>query len=172
MKRKRKWVLLFLFVCVLVLRIAVTQIICQSLQEVCVVETRCVINRCLIVGRKEVWKECFLCAACAQRHTHWVFTLHPLEDENDADQPVNYKAFSHQALAPDMPLITRTLSSLLAIDWYNYDSALLCSVFCFLPTFLVFLLFLHLFLLLFVFLFFSLPLPTTFLSYFTSLRGW
>ena len=43
------------------------------------------------------------------------------------------KHFSHQASAPDMPLITRALSSLPAIDRYNYDSALLC--FCFRPTF-------------------------------------
>lgn len=43
------------------------------------------------------------------------------------------KHFSHQASAPDMPLITRALSSLPAIDRYNYDSARLC--FCFRPTF-------------------------------------
>lgn len=43
------------------------------------------------------------------------------------------KHFSHQALSPDMPLITHALYSFPAIDWYNYDSALLC--FCFLPTF-------------------------------------
>lgn len=62
-----------------------------------------------------------------------VDTIHPPEDKNYADHPVNYKALLPSGIAPDMPLITRALSSYPAIDWYNYDSALFC--FCLLQLF-------------------------------------
>lgn len=62
-----------------------------------------------------------------------VDTIHPPEDKNYADHPVNYKALLPSGIATDMPLITRALSSYPVIDWYNYDSALFC--FCLLQLF-------------------------------------
>lgn len=62
-----------------------------------------------------------------------VDTIHPPEDKNYADHPVNYKALLPSGIATDMPLITRARSSYPVIDWYNYDSALFC--FCLLQLF-------------------------------------
>lgn len=94
-----------------------------------------------------VYKPDSVCKACVQWKTSNVInsylivpkkggmvdTIHPPEDKNYADHPVNYKALLPSGIAPDMPLITRALSSYPAIDWYNYDSALFC--FCLLQLF-------------------------------------
>lgn len=63
------------------------------------------------------------------KDTHQMCTLHPLEDKMMLTTLLIIRHFSHQALGPDMPLITHALSSFPAIDWYNYDSALLWFVF-------------------------------------------
>lgn len=72
-------------------------------------------------GKAEAWESGMGLSERKFKKAPSVHLLQPLEDKNDADHPVNYKAFLPSGLAPDIPLITQTLSSFPAIDWCNYD---------------------------------------------------